>query len=101
MPTQGYACGIDINNVNIINSGKMDCCKPNSCNGNKTKNNCSENCRKNSCRCSIFITVFSIPAMVEIKTKNSFVYTQKQKIYYKKANISYGFHFIWLPPKIS
>jgi hypothetical protein len=63
--------------------------------------NCGGGCSHSSCRCGASITSLSLPVIIELKAKNQFAASKKQKFGFKEAYYSSGFFSIWLPPKIS
>ncbi|MBF6645686.1 MULTISPECIES: hypothetical protein [Flavobacteriales] len=81
---------------------KKDCCKTKSCKKCKDGNGCGGNCKHNSCKCGVSSpNSLSVPIAIELKAKNYFAETKKQKFGFKEAYYSSGFFSIWLPPKIS
>lgn len=78
---------------------KKDCCKEKQSNGQDE--DCGGKCGNSNCTTSI--TQFNLVAFTEIEFSSNFFdfATKKQKFYQKEANISSGFYFVWLPPKIN
>lgn len=109
MPNHSYAYSKEstkieqkeCSSIKTKKSPEKDCCRTKSCSKNKQNNGCKGNCNNNSCRCSVPFSALGLLVQVEIGSKNYLAETKKLKFSFKQAYISSGFHFAWLPPKIS
>ncbi len=107
MPSAVSACGNHSEKSSCCNkettskTDKDDCCKNDSHSKNKNHDGCGGKCGHSKCGCSFTTTAFSSTFEVNIKN-NVFDFSyQKQKFYNSETNLSSGFHFLWLIPKIS
>ncbi|MBX9448593.1 MAG: hypothetical protein KL787_02240 [Taibaiella sp.] len=108
MPNQSYACSKKSTQTEQSSCSKEKSkksehkkgCKGKSCKKCKS-DNCGGGCSHSSCRCGASITSLSLPVIIELKAKNQFAASKKQKFGFKEAYYSSGFFSIWLPPKIS
>ena len=101
MPTLTYACGTKTEKSCCKKeiAEKKACCKDKQSKGQDKE--CGGKCGHSNCTTSTL--QWSLVALYEIEFKtNLFDFaTRKQKCYHNETNISSGFYFVWLPPKIN
>nr|WP_294938200.1 hypothetical protein [uncultured Flavobacterium sp.] len=107
MPDNAIACGIEKNQKEKSccskensepKTEKKSCCGTDS----DSEKGCGGKCGHSNCTFTS-IAYFSLITFNEIEIKNNlFVVTDKKHdFFHKEANISSGFHSLWLIPKIS
>ena len=107
-PTLTYACGTNSNKTEksccnkdkAKRTDKKDCCKSPHSNNNINDDGCDGKCKHTSCSCSTSHFAFNLPFTIELKFKNCFVESEKNKFYDKQIYLSDGFYTIWTPPNI-
>lgn len=104
IPSTAFACGTET---------KKSCCKEeiaakaekNDCCKNKQSKNQDEDCggKCGNSNCTTSITQFNLVGFTELEFNTNFFdfENKNQKFYYNETNISSGFYFVWLPPKIN
>ena len=79
---------------------KKDCCKNSHHSKNKDNDSCGGKCGHSNC--TVASAHYTVLFLNEIKLRNNFDFSEeKQNYYHSQANLSSGFHSIWLIPKIS
>lgn len=78
---------------------KKDCCKDKQSKGQGK--NCGGKCGHSNCTTSTVQLSIVASNEIEFKTNLFNFATKKQKIYHYETDISSGFYFVWLPPKIN
>ena len=104
LPTLSYACGTKSESgcckkETTSKTEKKECCCDE--HSKDKKDNCNGKCgHKNCTTSSVNLSILSLYE-IEIKNNHFDFSNKKSKFHHPKTNISSGFYFIWLIPKIS